>query len=498
MGATKNAAVVFALVLAGALVGCGGSSHGSPGQPANYVNLQSDNGDYIGGGRSYSYSQADAQITVSISGGHLTIGIRGDEYWWGDFQVPNTLSQLQPGYYGDLERYPFHNPVKGGLDWYGEGRGCNTLTGWFAIDSVTYTNNILTAIDLRFEQHCEGGTAALHGQIHWNSNDTTTPPGPINPPPAELWHPTPGATPATGNFVYLQSDYGDYIGAGQTYTYTPADAQISVSTSGGYLSISINGNEHWSGNFQAMNTLNQLQRGYYGDLRRYPFHNPVKGGLDWSGEGRGCNTLTGWFAIDSVTYTNNILTAIDLRFEQHCEGGTAALHGQIHWTSSDSTAPPGPVNPPPAGLWQPDPGATPATGNFVYLQSDYGDYIGAGQTYLYTPADSLITLGTSTGHLSITVSRNQDSWHGDFQAMNGLAQLLPGYYGDLQRYPFHNPTKGGLSWYGNGRGCNTLTGWFAVDSVTYVGGVLTAIDLRFEQHCEGGTAALRGQIHWAP
>jgi hypothetical protein len=51
------------------------------------------------------------------------------------------------------------------------------------------------------------------------------------------------------------------------------------------------------------------------------------------GQGRGCNTLTGWFAIDSYTLTAGALTGIDLRFEQHCEGGTPALHGQLHWTN---------------------------------------------------------------------------------------------------------------------------------------------------------------------
>ena len=80
----------------------------------------------------------------------------------------NTLSQFQPGYYGDLERYPFHNPVKGGLSWYGQGRGCNTLRGWFVVDSVTYFNGFLSSIDLRFEQHCEGLTPALHGRIRWS------------------------------------------------------------------------------------------------------------------------------------------------------------------------------------------------------------------------------------------------------------------------------------------------------------------------------------------
>ena len=79
----------------------------------------------------------------------------------------NTLTQLQPGYYAGLQRYPFHNPVLGGLDWSGDGRGCNTLKGWFTVDSVTYVGSTLTAIDLRFEQHCEGGTTALHGAIHW-------------------------------------------------------------------------------------------------------------------------------------------------------------------------------------------------------------------------------------------------------------------------------------------------------------------------------------------
>jgi hypothetical protein len=80
--------------------------------------------------------------------------------------------------------------------------------------------------------------------------------------------------------------------------------------------------------------------------------------------------------------------------------------------------------------------------------------------------------------------------------MSILTQLEPGYYSNLQRYPFNNPTRGGLSWYGDGRGCNTLTGWFVVDNVNYSGGTITALDLRFEQHCEGAGPALHGQVHW--
>lgn len=298
----------------------------------NYVSLQSDSGDYIGQGKTYNYTRANAGISVSVTGDYLSIIIDGDDDWWGDFEVPNSLSQLQTGYYGNLTRYPFNDPTLGGLNWDGDGRGCNTLAGWFAIDNVTYNNGNLTAIDLRFEQYCECGTSALHGQIHWTAYDTTSPPGPINPPPAGLWQPVSGSTPSSGNYIYLQSDSGDYIGQGQTYTYIPANATITVSATGGHLStgISVNG-DSWSGDFQTMNSISQLQLGYYGNLERYPFNNPALGGLSWYGFGRGCNTLTGWFAIDNVTYTSGSLMAIDLRFEQHCEGGSPALHGQIHW-----------------------------------------------------------------------------------------------------------------------------------------------------------------------
>lgn len=466
-----------------------------PPEPS-YINLSSDPGDYIGGGRDYVYSRADAQLTVSSNGAHLTISVEGDESWRGEFRLPNSYGQLQPGSYGNLRRYPFHDPAVGGLSWSGEGRGCNTLTGWIIIDSVTYDGTRLTGIDLQFEQHCEGQVAALHGEIHWDANDATSAPGPVVPPPAGLWKPAPGVTPASGNYVYLTSQPGDYIGAGGEYLYSEADSVITVNVANGRLSVSVNGNERWTGDFQAMSSLARLEVGYYGNLQRYPFHNPVRGGLSWSGEGRGCNTLTGWFVVDGLTYVGSTVAAIDLRFEQHCEGGAPALRGRIRWDASDDTTnPPGPVVPPPAGLWQPAAGITPESGNYVYLESQPGDYVGAGGSYLYTPTDSVLSVSAATARLNVSIS-GDENWGGTFQGMSILSRLEVGYYGELQRYPFHNPVKGGLSWSGEGRGCNTLSGWFVIDDVTYVGSTLTAIELRFQQHCERGAPALRGKIRW--
>jgi hypothetical protein len=486
------------------LAGCGGGGSSSstgtsppppPPPPPTSITLASDPGDYIGGGQNYSYTQADSLITVTATGGSLTVNVNGDQSWGGEFVLPNTFSQLAVGVYTNLTRYPFHDAAVGGLSWSGEGRGCNTLIGTITINDVVYDGLNLVEIDMEFEQHCEGGSAALRGDIYFNANDATSPPGPSTTP-AGLWEPPPGVTPATGNYVYLESQPGDYIGAGANYLYTPGDALMTATHSTGRLAVSVTGNERWTGDFQAMISISFLEVGYYGDLQRYPFHNPIKGGLSWSGEGRGCNRLTGWFVVDSVTYNGNTLEAIDLRFEQHCEGGGPALNGEIHWDANDSSgAVPGPVVPPPGGLWAPAPGATPDTGNFIYLESEPGDWVGQGGTYLYTPADAVITIDDFGSRLNADVN-GDESWNGQFQGMNTLMRIEAGYYGDLQRYPFHNPVKGGLSWSGEGRGCNTLTGWYVVDSVTYNGDSLEGIDLRFEQHCEGGGPALNGRIRW--
>ncbi|WP_179119124.1 DUF4214 domain-containing protein [Massilia sp. KIM] len=461
----------------------------------NFVYLESDGGDYIGGGGQRLYTGADSLLSVSPLGAGLQLRVTGDDNWDGQFVGMNTLTRLQPGYYAGLTRYPFHDPARGGLSWSGEGRGCNQLTGWFAIDSISYQGTAITAVDLRFEQHCEGGVPALRGRVRWSAADSTAPPGP-GTPPAGLWQPASGATPSSGNYIYLESTQGDYIGGGGVYTYTQANASMSIAGSGAQVNVRVEGDEDWRGEFVGMSSLAQLKTGFYGALQRYPFHNPARGGLSWSGEGRGCNQLLGWMVVDHVAYSGGTMTALDLRFEQRCEGGASALHGKIRWRAGDTTAPPGPVAPPPAGLWRPAAGATPTSGNYVYLESSPGDYIGGGATRTFTDANATLALSAVGARLVLNIGGA--SWYsGDFAGMNSLTQLQPGYYGDLRRYPFHNPVKGGLSFSGDGRGCNTLIGWFVIDKISFVQGVLADVDLRFEQRCEGAMAPLRGRVRWS-
>ena len=462
----------------------------------NYIYLESQAGDYIGQGGNYLYTLADAVLTFNSTDARLSVSVNGDESWNGTFQSPNSVPRLLPGHFDNLTRYPFHDAAVGGLSWGGEGRGCNQLTGWFIVDSVSYSGDALNAIDLRFEQRCENGFAALRGKLHWDISDPIGAPGPVDPPPGGLWQPPQDAVPVDANYVYLESQAGDYIGAGGEYLYTGADAILSFTAEGARLSARVNGDEDWGAEFQAMNTLTRLEPGYYGDLQRYPFHNPVRGGLSWSGEGRGCNQLTGWFIVDSVAYDNDDLSSITIRFEQRCDGVSAVLNGKLHWSASNSPGVPGPVFPPPGELWQPNAGITPDSGNYIYLESQAGDYIGQGLTYLYTDSDATLTFSDTGSRLDVSVNADE-YWNGVFQAMYTLSRLEPGYYGNLQRHPFHNSARGGMSWSGEHRSCNQLNGWFVVDSVTYNGIDLTSIELRFEQVCDSSGSVLNGKLRWS-
>lgn len=314
-------------------VACGGDSATDPNEPPpppppapvpNYVRLQSEAGEYIVGGQSLEYTQVNAILTARISLNSVIVTVRGDASWNGEFSVP-AFAPVQVGTYTATRFYTTELP---GMIWLGEGRSCSALTGFFTIDSLKYASGVLSSIDLRFEQRCDGSTAALRGAIHWRSDDTTKPAGPVNPPPANLWKPDQTFVPASGPFVLLASDPGDYIGQGEFRVYTPPTSAITVSSNGSRISVGVGG---YHGDFVAMLGTTPLTAGYYGDLQRYPFHNQVKGGMDWGGNGRGCNRLTGWFAIDRIVYIGSTMTELEMRFEQHCEGFAPALRGAIRW-----------------------------------------------------------------------------------------------------------------------------------------------------------------------
>jgi HYR domain len=152
-----------------------------------FLYMNSQPGDYIGGGIEQLYTSADTAITGSLPEGGSVFNatvIQGPytHWWYVDIAAPQG-QPLAVGSYTGAVRYPF-NPPGAGLSISGDGRGCNTLTGAFDVNELSYApTGELLVFDATFEQHCEGGPAALFGRIRI---ENPAPPPDLTPPTLHL------------------------------------------------------------------------------------------------------------------------------------------------------------------------------------------------------------------------------------------------------------------------------------------------------------------------
>jgi hypothetical protein len=150
-----------------------------------FLYLNSQPGDYIGGGTEQLYTSADSNVTASLpqGGNHFSASVIQGPYthWWYVDMAAADGQPLQIGSYTDAERYPFQSPGHPGLSIVGDGRGCNTNTGQFDVNDIQYApTGELLVFDATFEQHCEGNPGALFGRIRIENS----------PPPPDLTPPT--------------------------------------------------------------------------------------------------------------------------------------------------------------------------------------------------------------------------------------------------------------------------------------------------------------------
>jgi hypothetical protein len=138
--------------------------------------LDSEPGDYIGGGQRLFFGSSDGTFTAQrnfANGVSISFSTPSFEHWWYlDFAAPSD-EFLTPGIYTGAVRFPFQGSDQPGLSVYGDGRGCNTLTGSFQVMEVTYgLDSDVTSFRATFEQHCEGASPALRGEIRFNATVT--------------------------------------------------------------------------------------------------------------------------------------------------------------------------------------------------------------------------------------------------------------------------------------------------------------------------------------
>lgn len=140
----------------------GGSTPAAADTASGYVTMVSESGDYIGQGIARTY-RSNLSYSVTETSAHVSAGPFSF-----DFVAPAGYA-LTPYRYTGATRYPFQELGEPGLSVSGDGRGCNTLTGFFTVLDVAPGR-----LWIAYEQHCEGGDAALFGEIRLGYGEART------------------------------------------------------------------------------------------------------------------------------------------------------------------------------------------------------------------------------------------------------------------------------------------------------------------------------------
>ncbi len=278
--------------------------------------------------------------------------------------------------------------------------------------------------------------------------------------------------------VQWTSDEGEYIGRGETRIFTPANAVLKIQReSDNSIGLSVEGSASYSLDFKAAKG-EKLEARAYENATRYPFSDEGNG-IDISGNGSGCNQITGRFEIKEIVFDEQKkLEKLDLQFEQHCEGGPKALRGRVVY------------------IKHPD-------NNEIRLNGHSGDFISKGQESVFkTDVDKFIIrkIGSDKG-LTFSIDakpKEGSSWgdHYSFEfASDSISPFEERIYLGATRYPFNGPTEPGLDVSGGGSGCNKLNGSFRVFRYKETETHLTFY-ADYIQHCDNKAVASWGSVRY--
>jgi hypothetical protein len=137
--------------------------------------LDSQAGDYVGGGVQRTLTPADSTFQIYTDlwrQNDIAILVDGPTFWSLDFAAAD-MAPLQAGsVYQGATRNPF--TLFNSMDVSGDGRGCNQETGRFFVREIAYSvGGMLERLAVDFEQHCEDRGPALFGAIRYNSTIST-------------------------------------------------------------------------------------------------------------------------------------------------------------------------------------------------------------------------------------------------------------------------------------------------------------------------------------
>lgn len=132
------------------------------------------------------------------------------------------------------------------------------------------------------------------------------------------------------SYLRAVSSPGDYIGQGKTYEY-PGDA-LTVRRDDRGVSIRAGSQNSWNLLFGAP-TGRFLEAAEYRDAKRHAFSGQSPG-IEFTGNGRGCNQIHGHFVVWELEVDGNAVTKLAIDFVQRCEGNMPPLYGRLRYRSS--------------------------------------------------------------------------------------------------------------------------------------------------------------------
>jgi hypothetical protein len=171
----KRAIAVLSAVL---VAGCGKSPTSPTPQPpaspaatypATTLSFTSDPQDFVGRGRSETFTLQNSlfQANVAGNGEYLSIVIRRNPgptpVWTLIVDAPNG-SKIAPG---TCQTFRDYGSDRWTADFGGDGRSCGSITGRMVIHSFDFIpeNQALKNFRASFEQHCQGASPALRGEV---------------------------------------------------------------------------------------------------------------------------------------------------------------------------------------------------------------------------------------------------------------------------------------------------------------------------------------------
>ncbi|MET7683320.1 hypothetical protein [Streptomyces sp. NPDC005423] len=192
-----------------------------------------------------------------------------------------------------------------GLDVSGDGRGCNEVYGQFSVNQIeAAASGAITVLDATYTQRCENAAApTLKGVVRYRA------------------HPL--------SYAYT-SDPGDCVGQGAARTHHGATSTFSLRPYGDGVQYEVSGKREDGTALLTPPDGEQFVAGH--TYRAQRGHAVSVAGLDVSGDGRGCDTVSGELKVTKLARGDDGATrAFAATFVQHCEGGGPALRGTIHY-----------------------------------------------------------------------------------------------------------------------------------------------------------------------